>query len=513
MSTADYAQHFTPLCAVDFVYDLLGELHLLPPYPRLIDPACGEGAFLRRAVERGVTLPNRVFGIERDPRLAQLLAAGTARLCIAVAEALGSLRVPRVTGSFDLVVANPPYGTGMAGLRELTPPAIAQLIQGYALWALPPALRKCPPPQRIRTYPAEALFLELCVALARPGGHVAIILPEGVAANARYATVREWLLGQLQLEAVVGLPRGTFRRTGAAAKTVLFLLTKQRPTPGHRVLLGEVEEWGGDQRGRQALEFVTTVRQADPALRRRLDPGYWHPHYQELLATCPYPLAPLGNFVTDLTYGPIVTGRRAQLLEQRPSQPAEGIAIVNQSQVEFCGVDLTAALRVPQDSPWVSPRSLLKPGDVVLPRSGEGSLNKHRVAVFLEHSPAAVGSFVDLIRLQGLNPFYLAAFLKSRLGRSQVLRVTNGVGVPNISFEEIRSLQIPLLPAEAQQAIERRYCQRVWPWHRQAIARHGLLRKKGQKPSQDAKWQQLRKRGERRWQEVIAQLDQQLAPL
>jgi len=183
------------------------------------------------------------------------------------------------------------------------------------------------------------------------------------------------------------------------------------------------------------------------------------------------------------------------------------VAIVNQGQVGFCGVDLTEAPCVPPDSPWVSRRSMLRPGDVVLPRSGEGSLGKHRVAVFLADQPAGVGSFVDLIRLQGLNPFYLAAFLKSELGRSQVSRVANGVGVPNISFDEIRNLQVPALPPEAQQAIEARYRREVLPLHREAVKRHAALRAQGAEPRTDPELRELRKAGERRWGEVIAGLD------
>jgi hypothetical protein len=147
---------------------------------------------------------------------------------------------------------------------------------------------------------------------------------------------------------------------------------------------------------------------------------------------------------------------------------------------------------------------------VVLPRSGEGSLGRHRVAVFLEDRPAGVGSFVDLIRLRGLNPFYLAAFLKSTLGRSQVSRVANGVGVPNISFDEIRRLQVPALPERAQQAIERRYRRDVLPLHQQATRRHAALQRTASDPRRDPELRQLRDAGEKAWGEVIGELDNRL---
>jgi type I restriction enzyme M protein len=503
VTTEDYAQHFTPLPAVDLAYDLIDALYGPPRHPRLIDPACGEGAFLFRAIERGLTSPDRVFGIERDPELACRFFGGRHGPRAAVADALGGLAAP---GAFDLVVANPPYGTGAAGLREIGEREAARLAEIYALWALPRRPARVPL-GRLRSYPAELLFLELCLSLVRPGGYVAMIVPEGIAANARYAPARARLLSTVQLDAVISLPKSTFRRTGAAAKTVLLLMTATPPGPAHRVLLGEVGDWPA---GAQSLSSVAHHRQSDPQLIHRLDPAYWHPSYDELLAACRLPLQPLGDFISDLTYGPIVTGRDAATADCGPRTADSGrtVALVNQGQVGFCGVDLTAAPLVAAAGPWVSARSRLQPGDVVLPRSGEGSLGKHRVAVFLDDRPAGVGSFVDLIRLQGLNPFYLAAFLKSTLGRSQVSRVANGVGVPNISFDEIRRLQVPALPERAQQAIERRYRRDVLPLHQQATRRHAALQRTASDPRRDPELRQLRDAGEKTWGEVIGELDQ-----
>jgi hypothetical protein len=523
MTTEDLAQHFTPACAVDLLYALVEHLHGPLRAPRVIDPACGEGALLLGALRNGLTRPDRILGIERDPDTARRCLAAQPGPRFAVADALTGLTAPGAPGSFDLVVANPPYGTGAAGLRQASPEALERLLVTYGLWAVPARTRRGIATGRLRSYPAEMLFLELCLSLARPGGHVAVILPEGVCANARYASAREWLLANVRFDAVVGLPKGTFRRTGAAAKTVVMLMTRRRPDDSHQVLLGEVGEWkkrdrplfqdGGYSQAWsengvcplfQCLAWHARRPQATPALTQRLDPGYWHPQYDALLDSCALPLQPLGRFIADLTYGPIVTG-------VAPPDLPGGVPLVNQGQVGFCGVDLTAATHVPPDSPWLSPRSMLQPGDVVLPRSGEGSLGKHRVAVFLGDQPAGVGSFVDLIRLQGLNPFYLAAFLKSSLGRAQVSRVANGVGVPNISFDEIRNLQVPALPAKAQRALEARYRREVLPWHRRAVRRHSQVLAAGRQPDHDAEYLRCLAAAQDRWTSAIGALDAALA--
>ena len=87
-------------------------------------------------------------------------------------------------------------------------------------------------------------------------------------------------------------------------------------------------------------------------------------------------------------------------------------------------------------------------------RSGAGTLAKRRFCVFDRRLKATVSCFVDLIRLHDINPYYAVTFLRSPLGWAQIDRLINGVGTPNLSFGEIRSLRIPLLPSGEQAALE-----------------------------------------------------------
>jgi hypothetical protein len=212
--------------------------------------------------------------------------------------------------------------------------------------------------------------------------------------------------------------------------------------------------------------LTSYAHQDDPRLAHRADPAYWHPAYDQVLEQSRYPLRPLGEFITHLTYGPIITR------EQPPVAPA-GVALVHQGQIGPAGVDLREALRVPVGCRWDRASARLQPGDLVLARSGMGSLARNRLAVFLEPGEAVVGSFVDLIRVEGLEPAYVALYLKSVLGWSQIHRLTNGVALPNISFGEIRALQVAVAPLELQQAAAERYQVEVLPAHRAAPATAG----------------------------------------
>lgn len=224
--------------------------------------------------------------------------------------------------------------------------------------------------------------------------------------------------------------------------------------------------------------LLTYAPQADPRFGERADPAFWHPAYETLLDTCRYAQAPLGDFITHLTYGPIIT-RRLETRLPRVAVSSPTLALVNQGQVGEAGVDLSTATRVPLASAWDLPRARLQPDDLVLCRSGAGSVARNRLAIFLEDQPAAVGSFVDLVRFRGLEVCYVALFLKTRFGWGQIHRLINGVATPNISFSEIRGLQVALAPEALQAECRARYHEEVLPLHRardpQAPARHREL--------------------------------------
>lgn len=205
--------------------------------------------------------------------------------------------------------------------------------------------------------------------------------------------------------------------------------------------------------------FITR-RPQDDRLVERLDPGYWHPAYDAILAECAVPLTPLGEFIAHITYGAIVTG-------QRPPDVPDGLALIGQGALRPSGVDLDGLTRVPADSPWGIERARVRPGDLLIARSGAGSLEKNRLAVCHEDAPGVVDCFVDLVRLGGIDPDFVAAFLRTRFGWAQIHRLLNGVGPANLSFDEIRSLRVPRVPDEMQRRIGSRHAEEVLPLHRE----------------------------------------------
>jgi type I restriction enzyme M protein len=225
-SAADLAQYFTPPAVVDLTFDLLAWLRPDLPSATLVDPSCGAGAFLQGALRAGFR-PGQLYGLDADDALLPLWAKSFLpgqRPHLAIGDGLGG----GGQGRFDLVAGNPPY----AG--PLSPADDFSLAARYAWWQ---ALGTQAGQQGL---PREIWFLERSLGLLRPGGLLALVLPEGLFANHRWRGVRRLLQGACRWEALIGLPRCTFRASRATVKTCLLIATRQPAEPGHQVRLAEL---------------------------------------------------------------------------------------------------------------------------------------------------------------------------------------------------------------------------------------------------------------------------------
>ena len=217
-------QFFTPPEVVEFMFEVAGA----GAGWSVIDPACGDGAFLSQAVARDC---EPVWGVDRD---AAALAACRGRLGERVTLVEQDGLLPCGREGFDLVIGNPPFSAIRHGVSD--PDVMARFELGQTVKG------RAPKP------PLEVLFLERFIQLARPGGTVCIILPDGLLANRRQRRVREWMLARCRVAAVVGLPRSTFRKAATDAKTSILVLRKgaaDSATDAFVASVARLEELGG----------------------------------------------------------------------------------------------------------------------------------------------------------------------------------------------------------------------------------------------------------------------------
>lgn len=152
---------------------------------RIHDPCCGTGSLLLAACR---SVPNlRLSGADVNANLvalaARLLPAGTE---LAVADA----RRPQ-PATFDLVLANPPFGTARArgGARNRSDEEL-RFVVGFA-------------------------------DMVRPGGRVAVVLPKGALENDAGVSAFREVDSRIRLRAVLELPADAFADAGTRATTVL----------------------------------------------------------------------------------------------------------------------------------------------------------------------------------------------------------------------------------------------------------------------------------------------------
>lgn len=108
-------------------------------------------------------------------------------------------------GGFDVVLGNPPYGA------EFLPGEVAYLRREYATIS--------------RNADSFGLFIERAIALARPGGRIAMIVPTGWYSGAQFGQLRRHVACQVDPELFVNLPYDVFR---AWVDTTVFVFRRRR---------------------------------------------------------------------------------------------------------------------------------------------------------------------------------------------------------------------------------------------------------------------------------------------
>ena len=269
-------QYFTPRHIVDFCVSLIN-----PKVTELVcDPACGSAGFLVHVfnhVARRGDAPkdypsSKLWGFEFDARAvrvakALMLLAGDGSSNIyrinslltpnntamlfdreGASESAPFLTIEDVLRShsknfsgFDVIVTNPPFA---GEIKE------ERILKTYTLY------------RADRRMERDVLFIERCVQLLKPGGRIAIVLPHNKVGSLAWSYVREWLLRQLRVVAVIGLGRNSFLPHTHQKTAILVGVKRRRPMielPKERVFFSVSEHDAKDSRGQYVLDAA-----ADP---------------------------------------------------------------------------------------------------------------------------------------------------------------------------------------------------------------------------------------------------------
>lgn len=194
---------------------------LLDPQPgqRICDPACGSGSLLVK-VAREVPSGNvAVFGMEVNNQTYALARMNMFLhgLDSARIEWCNTLTAPKLQDDgkllhFDIVVANPPFSLDKWGAEAAAADKFGRYHRGI-------------PPKSRGDYAFISHMVETAV---EPGGKVGVIVPHGVLfRSGAEGKIRESLISDNLLEAVIGLPANLFFGTGIPAAILIFHKGKQ----------------------------------------------------------------------------------------------------------------------------------------------------------------------------------------------------------------------------------------------------------------------------------------------
>ncbi len=248
-------QYFTPRSIVNFSIDMIG----VSPGEKIIDPAFGSGGFL---VEAFKSLTGNIGDTGNKKELLDICGKsffGTdinKRLTIACKSNMhihgakkarlyhhdGLLDINEISeNKFDKVFTNPPFGSKVEKRKILDK---FELVEKH--WKM----------QR-----SEVLFLERCIRLLKPGGQMAIVLPDIVLNGDNNLKTREYLLNQCEILAIVSLPNQTFTSSGANVKTSILFLEKKEPEKIYqdKIFMAIPEKIGFDSAGRPDKSDLETV--------------------------------------------------------------------------------------------------------------------------------------------------------------------------------------------------------------------------------------------------------------
>lgn len=486
----DRGEFFTPYPVVRLAVEMIAP----NPNETVIDPACGSGGFLIQAIahvcrqypglDRPAYVRERIRGIEFNPDVAlsamvRLVFEGGTGTEIICANAL--LENEQFNNAFDIVLTNPPFGSKgkIEDQRILKSYLLARRWNriGQEEWEVTRNVLAGQSP--------EILFIEKCLKLLRPGGRMAIVLPDGLLQNISNGHIRFWIRSQAKVLGVVSIPQEAFVPYGTGIKTSLLLLQKLPATTG-RVFMARIQKIGYDVKGRPVYkrddtgklirtpaglpvidddieDIALSYRQflggnlesesdavysvPENMLNSRLDVEHYHPDDRKLLAhlqaSGAKPLGEIADILNEADDFRQVSNNGDIRYVAISDVDARTMQVVSQQIIKPHEAPSRATYRVRQ-------------GDIITAVSGASTgTPRHATALITEDEDGAICSngFAVLRNIRGVEPLFLLAYMRTEYYLRQVRRLMTGHAIPAISLDDLARVLVPIPPVEVQKRI------------------------------------------------------------
>ena len=288
----------------------------------------------------------------------------------------------------------------------------------------------------------DAVALENLLLHTTVGGELVITLPARITyAQGENGELRRFVQQTYRVKEIAELPERTFEGTGI--KTYLIDIINSKPGDDDVIVRrykAEKRKNRRDTAGELIIEEETFVMSDELE-----ELGDWNINkifsqqdeewlkFQE-------------SSVRRMAMGDIAEIFRGKSVTKK--DPTGNIGVVNISNIGEYDIGYDGLDHLDEEERKVT-NYLLKEGDVLIPARGTAI----RTAIFHEQSfPCIASSNVIVIRPEPkmLNSTYLKLFLDSPLGEKMISGVQQGITIINISYKDLKALEIPLPSIEEQ---------------------------------------------------------------
>lgn len=484
----DNQQFFTPPEVVDFMTEIAISCIQRPlSEVTICDPACGTGGLLLGLLKHGLkecnfNASNCIFGADVDERMAWLTSInifltsgykGNIYHTVGLGGSLDKNLESLQSNFFDLVITNPPFGSDVTS---------EEILQQYQLGKYKLSRRR------------SILFVERCLELLKPDGHLVIVLDDSVLNQPSTEDVRELVHQYGLVKAVFSLPDTAFLPYAAVKASIVVVQKKAAKTDEQlHILMSEINQTGRKPNGMPLYKneringklvldndmplvsanfynfincrpineqenittFVVTKAELQEAAkedrldswkRSRLDVIRYHPvskFAKVLLHRSNYPIYSLDELVEF----------RAERLTpcETPDETFRYIGLANIEKMtgewnveEVLGDTIKSSCNV------------FKPNDIIFARMRP---NLRKVILIPEDDIGGICSsecavmYIKEEKRAEISLKFLEWMLRSDLVFGQLIGKVTGIGRPRITNKHLQNLKLPLPPIEEQEKI------------------------------------------------------------
>jgi len=427
----NHNQYFTPEFAVEKIISIIPEIKI----KNVIDPAVGNGVFLRAACKRWKNI--NLFGIDIDKKvISDLKRTKLRNLFLYNSDSLyeDTWKRPEIqniikNGGFDLTLGNPPFSSRFNRIRS------KDILLNYKVARNNSNLKT--------SQSIEILFLEIFINITKEDGFIVIVLPDGILSNPQHKHIREFIFKKTKILRIISFPREIFQDTSVKT-SILILQKKNIDNYKYLVQINDLDKNG---------KINSDIQIEGKKLLNRMDYSFYRDFMKyslDILNSNGIIFRPLSDFVIYCKTGKTLYGK-----ERRFSK--KGLKFIHTTNIAEVGLNFK------KDKKFVQPNSKMdfkdahtKLGDILISRVGDGCVGKSCV-IASKNDFGVVSDCIFIVRINNISPYFIDLFLKTKFMKEWFNTFKHGSAATCITKSEILSIPIPKFHINTQKAIEKQY--------------------------------------------------------